>query len=267
MHTQWSWDAPDGDMAATCERALRAGLRSVAFTEHADFIERTSHPRAVVDMHGYLAEVAACRERFPGLRIRSGVELGQPHLHVADTAALLASAAAPLDCVLGSVHVAEHEGRLTDLSRARHSVSPPLWPALVRSSLAITLDLVESGAGGFEVLAHLEYAKRYWPHEVMPYDPAAFEPEYRAVLEAAAARGLVLEINSTRGAAPHRGLGPGVEVLRWWHQAGGRAVCFGSDSHDPSRVGHGLRAAADLAAQAGFHPAGGGDHWSRRAPG
>src|SRR6478672_13755272 len=36
VHTEWSWDAPDGSMERTCLRAVELGLPSVAFTEHAD---------------------------------------------------------------------------------------------------------------------------------------------------------------------------------------------------------------------------------------
>jgi histidinol-phosphatase (PHP family) len=264
VHTQWSWDAEAGDMMATCERALDAGLRVVAFTEHADFNELDSHPRAVVDMPGYLESIAECRERFPTLVIQTGVELGQPHLHTAETAALLAAAPDGIDRVLGSVHVAMVDGQLVDVSGVRPRIAARAWPDVVRSSLSTTLDLVTSGAP-FEVLAHLDYAKRYWPHDEMPYDETVFTAEYHAVLEAAARRGLVLEINTTRGAPAQRGLGPGLPVLRQWHQLGGAAVSFGSDSHDPTRVGRGLAAAASLAHQAGFHPdAGDGVFWGRR---
>ena len=39
VHTQFSWDAPHGDMEASCRRALEIGLPALAFTEHADFVE------------------------------------------------------------------------------------------------------------------------------------------------------------------------------------------------------------------------------------
>jgi histidinol phosphatase-like PHP family hydrolase len=37
VHTEWSWDAPEGSMERTWARAVNLGLRSVAFTDHADF--------------------------------------------------------------------------------------------------------------------------------------------------------------------------------------------------------------------------------------
>lgn len=267
VHTQWSWDAPRGDMAATCRAALDAGLRGIAFTEHADFNELAEDPRAVVDIRGYLASIAECRARFPELTIRTGVELGQPNMYPAETAALLGEAGGEVERVLGSMHVARVDGDLVDVSAAVRRQRPEQLDGLLSSSLGLTLELVCSDAP-FLILAHLEYAKRYWPHDVVTYDTGAHEDEYRAVLEAAAARRLVLEINTTRGGPVQRALGPGIEVLRWWHEAGGAAVSFGSDAHDPTRVGAGFSAAAELAGTAGFHPRSTPDGmWGRRVSG
>ena len=37
VHTEFSWDAPDGSMERTCARAVHLGLPAVAFTEHVDY--------------------------------------------------------------------------------------------------------------------------------------------------------------------------------------------------------------------------------------
>ena len=36
VHSEWSWDAPLGDMEGTCARAVALGLPAIAFTEHLD---------------------------------------------------------------------------------------------------------------------------------------------------------------------------------------------------------------------------------------
>ncbi len=110
------------------------------------------------------------------------------------------------------------------------------------------------GGQGFEVLAHLDYPKRYWPHAEVPYREQDYEEEFRAVLRAAAVRDLALEINTTRGVEPGRGLCPGPVVLRWWVEEGGRALSFGSDAHDPERIALGFELAARLAEGLGFKP-------------
>ena len=248
MHTEWSWDAARGDMQATCARALEIGLPAIAFTEHADYVQAFAEQRPV-DIHGYLEAVERCRAKFPGLRVLSGVELGEPHRFPAEVAVLLA--VGPLDRVLGSVHTIRREGAPVDMSQG--ILTPAAAPALLREYFAELLALVESEQP-FEVLAHLDYPKRYWPHPAIAYREADFEEEQRAVLRAAARRGSVLEVNTTRGADPRRGLCPGPVVLGWWREEGGERVSFGSDSHEPGKIAAGFAEAAPLVEAAGFRP-------------
>src|ERR1700712_4699257 len=115
VHTRWSWDTSDSStMELACARAVELGLPGLAFTEHVDFTtwgdgdaatpEHVGSRRRVVplDVEGYAADVARCRELFPDLRILSGIEAGEPHLFAASVAAVLA--AGDFQRVLGSLH-------------------------------------------------------------------------------------------------------------------------------------------------------------------
>ena len=236
-------------MEASCRKALELGLPAIAFTEHADFVEvhNGQHP---VEVAGYLEAVERCRAAFPGLRILTGVELGEPHWFPERTAATLG--AGELDRVLGSVHCVRTDDRPVDMSQ--RVLTPELAHALMRDYLRETLALVESGQP-FQVLAHLDYPKRYWPHRELPFRESDYEEEYRAVLRATARREAVLEVNTTRGVDHSRGLCPGRVVLSWWRDEGGRAVSFGSDAHEPAKVAAGFEAAAKVVEAAGFKPA------------
>src|SRR5215213_2493397 len=130
VHTRWSWDTADSStMRRACERAVRLGLPAVAFTEHLDFtvwheddaatsqglIDRHPAQQLPIDVQGYFAELEECRDRFPDLRILSGVETGEPHLFTASVAAHLAGS--PVDRVLGSPHSLDLDGRLVGVGR------------------------------------------------------------------------------------------------------------------------------------------------------
>lgn len=246
MHTEWSWDAPHGDMERSCVRALEIGLSAIAFTEHADWalVHKGQHP---VDIEGYLDAVDRCRVKFPGLRILTGVELGEPHWFPKETEAILA--AGPIDQVLGSVHSIHLDGGTVDASqfRSRDGID---FPAAVREYFAEVLLLVESGQP-FEVLAHLDYPKRYWLDGAAPYREKDYEAEIRAILRAAARTGRVLEVNTTRGHT----LCPDLTVVRWWRELGGQAVQYGSDAHQPDKVAEGFKVATQMVESAGFKPA------------
>ena len=88
VHTEWSWDAPrEASMVRSCEQALAAGLPGVAFTDHMDFTTWTDGDRIgaenldphrysrmhPIDIDGYLSALEDCRQRYPDLRIFSGV--------------------------------------------------------------------------------------------------------------------------------------------------------------------------------------------------
>jgi histidinol-phosphatase (PHP family) len=245
VHTQFSWDAPEGDMDATCRRAVELGLPAIAFTEHADWVRG---PQAVLDPAAYFEAVERCRRAYPGLRILSGIEMGEPHWHPDAVRAMLAQ---PFDRVLASVHCVEWDGRSRDAA-SRGFLTAENADAVYRLYLREVMALLESDQP-FEVLAHLDYPKRYWPDEPA-YSDAPYEEEFRAILRAAAKRDTVLEVNTTRGREPERFLCPGPTVLRWWREEGGRAVSFGSDAHSPDMLAAGFALARDVVAAAGFKP-------------
>ncbi len=254
VHTEWSWDAPrEASMVRSCEQALAAGLPGVAFTDHLDFTTwidgdqigaENLDPHRYARMHlldipGYLATLEDCRQRYPDLRIFSGVEIGEAHLWAASATAAVASAG--VDRILGSLHAIPCEGRLTAADDLFQRM-----PAgdVMRGYFAELLRLVQT-SDVFQVLAHLDFPRRMWPRAAGPYEERAFEAEYRAVLRALAASDRVLEVN-TKSPLVSAGL------LRWWREAGGRAVSFGSDAHQPWRVGDKFKLAVDVVEAAGF---------------
>jgi histidinol-phosphatase (PHP family) len=274
VHTEWSWDAAAGSMENSCARALELGLPSIAFTEHVDATrwvltaeaQSFMPPERVgtdgrfdplsIDTDGYFACVQRCRDRFPDLRILSGVELGEPHWFEDRSRALLASGT--FDRVLGSLHsVTLDDGPwLVDhlfWSSAPEGVTPE---EIVRSYLIETLRMIES-CDLFEVLAHIDYPVRGWPAAKGVFDPSSFEDEYRVVLRALARSGRALEVN-TRLPMPAR-------IVGWWYEVGGEAVSFGSDAHEPSLVGHGFADAAAMVEAHGFQSSHDRhDFWRRR---
>jgi histidinol-phosphatase (PHP family) len=260
VHSEWSWDAPDGSMERSCARAIELGLPGICFTEHLDhtvwtvaldlldeghLLSSMSTPAGLLtpppfDAAGYLAEVERCRDLFPELRILTGLELGEPHWHGDATARVLASGG--FERVLGSLHCLPDHGAFRE---------PPGLYALrepedvLREYLAEVAALVEA-CDSFAVLAHIDYPVRSWPAGAGPFDPEAFEDEFRHALRRTAASGRALEINTV---VPLHST-----ILRWWREEGGEAVTFGSDAHDPSQVAQAFADARDLAEAHGFRP-------------
>jgi histidinol-phosphatase (PHP family) len=254
VHSEWSFDTgAQASMVKACARAVEVGVPAVAFTEHLEFTDWVDGDAISadglelgwwalirpIDVSGYLASVAECRERFPGLRVRTGVEAGEPHLFGASVARVLAGG--PFERVLGSLHAIPYEGRLVAPDKLFRTLGTR--EVMRRYFTEMVRMIKESDA--FEVLAHLDYPRRYWPSDAPPYREADYEEGYRAVLGALAGSDRVLEINTRSPMAS-------VDLLRWWRDEGGRAVSFGSDAHLPWIVGDKFDVAVDVAAAAGF---------------
>lgn len=242
-------------MVRTCEQALAIGLPAVAFTEHLEFTSAGKGDAITgvavdarwwsrikpLDVPGYLTSIEDCRERFPDLRILAGVEAGEAHLFAGSAAAIIRSR--DWDRVLGSLHAVPYGGKVVaaDALFARMPQDDAM-----RFYFAELLRLVE-GSDLFEVLAHPDFPRRYWPSGPHLYQEKPYEEEYRAVFRALASSGRILELNTKSPLSS-------VELIGWWRQEGGRAVSFGSDAHLPGRVGARFKLAVDIVEAAGFRP-------------
>jgi len=277
VHSQFSWDANGRtSMESACRAAAELGLPSVAFTEHVDLVhwyvpaaalemfprggadyvedDSTFRPRPV-DFDGYFEELDRCRSLFPSLRILAGIEFGEPHWFGDELARLLDSGR--FERVLGSLHTLRIDGRPRVLDEWFHSegIAGEGEATSIRTYLAEVARMAETG-GPFEVVAHIDYLVRQVHKAGRSHDPYAFEDEYRASLGALARSGRVLEINSRLPLDPI--------LVRWWHEAGGGAISFGSDAHSPDAVGTGFRDAVERAEAAGFRrPHDPFDFWPR----
>ena len=240
-------------MARSCEQAMAIGLPAVAFTEHLEFTAGGEGDAIAgiatdarwwsrikpLDVTGYMAAVEECRQRHPGLRILSGVETGESHLFAASAGAIVRGH--EFDRVLGSLHAVPYQGKLVAADALFGSMPDD---EVMRYYFAELVRLIE-GSDLFQVLAHLDFPRRYWPKGAHLFREETFESEYRTVLRALARTGRVLEINTKSPLAS-------VELVRWWHAEGGTAVSFGSDAHLPHRVGDRFKLAVDIVEAAGF---------------
>lgn len=265
VHSEWSWDALNGSMERTCARAVEIGLPALAFTEHVDltswivaagdFADAMQHliaPDGLLtppkfDVDGYLESVQRCRDKFPELRLLTGVEFGQPHWHGAVAAEFIA--AGQFERVLGSLHmlpIGEQYFEPVELYKRRR-------PADVLRDYLTEIPRLVTGSDAFAVLAHIDYAVRYWPG---PFDPRDFEDEFRYALGALADSGRALEVNTALPLDP--------AILQWWRDEGGEAITFGSDAHQPLVLARGFTEATAVVEAAGFrpgrHPY---DYWTR----
>ncbi|OIH92473.1 MULTISPECIES: PHP domain-containing protein [unclassified Curtobacterium] len=263
VHSEFSWDAatdPASEdlMRRMCARAERIGLPALVFTEHLDYEDQwfvdegdmgafagtLVEPNGRVslppfDLDGYLDAIDRCRREFPGVRILTGVEFGQPHLW-ADAAASVLSRGV-VDRVNGSLHMLPFADahRTEPVTLFRHRPAADVMWAYLEE-----IPRMVAGSDAFEVFTHIDYAARTWPSDVAgPFDPRVFEEGFRAAMRSIADSGRALEMNTRRLWS---------WVPQWWAEEGGRAVSFGSDAHAPDALASGFPEAVAMLEYFGF---------------
>jgi histidinol-phosphatase (PHP family) len=275
VHSEWSWDvggptsAAAGRMRHVCERAVAIGLPAIIFTEHLDFdpnwhtdledlsphhLQLRGHDGImtlpVLAIDSYLESIDRCRHEFPELRILTGVEFGQPHLH--DKTATQQIDFDLIDRVNGSLHtLAVGDERFEPNALFRR------WSAdRVMNEYLAEVPKMVSGSRRFEVFTHIDYAVRSWPIGAEgPFDPRRFEEGFRTAMRAIADSGRALELNTRRLWS---------WVPQWWSEEGGRAISFGSDAHVPEALAVHFPEAVVMAEHFGFRAGAKPEHLWRR---
>jgi histidinol-phosphatase (PHP family) len=256
IHTGFSCDS-ESEMTAICEAALARGIPEIAFTDHADFgpddLPNYFHPAE------YLDAIARCREQYRDrLVIRTGVEIGEPHIFRQEAGDLLAQGR--FDFVLGSAHYAVSSAPASepaDTDGLQCAWKEAFFEQPLHAAYEAYFRQVArlAAEGDFDVLGHLDLVKRDAFKYGKLYDgPGPYADLIRTALRSLVERGKGLEINTS---SLYKGKGmkepcPSLEILRWYREMGGEILTFGSDAHTPDKVGAHFDRALELARIAGF---------------
>lgn len=248
-----SWNSFDSQANPidNCVAAVYSGLRGITFTEHFD-----THPEdwktCRYDEDRIKQHMSVLRERFGDrLFVGKGIEVCyQPHLMDGIESFLESTS---FDMVMLSVHWAA--------GRPIHEEAgwKGNWRSRTREYLNTVLEAVkmcqqlhESGQRPFDVLGHLDLAKRYSARYCGMYDIEAGEKIVDEILEACIAADLAIEVNTSTLRTGLDEPMPGQWVFEKYARMGGRRVTLGSDAHSPEDIGANFTDAARMLSVAGF---------------
>lgn len=228
VHSSFSIDARD-DTDSMCESAIEKGLEYICFTDHCDTNERDPGAGRF-QFDDYTRAIEAARERFGDrIRILKGIEFGEPHVYPKQFEEIVAL---DFDVVLGSMHWI---GSLfVDESLLQRFTVEQAFEKYYEQVLA-TVRL-----GGFDVLAHLDFPKRYLR------DSDESSGMIDEIMKELVDRGMALEINTS---SIRKGLPetlPGPTLVDRYVRAGGRRITVGSDAHSCSDIATGFEHAERL---------------------
>jgi len=241
VHTTYS----DGEagVAECVARAVALGLPEIGIADHLAGVEATPWDSATMPharLGEYVAEVRETAARHSDITVLLGVEADYVAEHEAELAAILA--AYPFQYVIGGIHVVD--GFAFDDPGSRHDArwSDPdaLFAAYYRAARRA------ADYGRFDVIAHLDYIG-LWGHRAGP----AVDREIDAALEAMAAAGCAIELNTDRFSDPAAVMYPTPATLRRAQRLGIPLV-ISSDAHEAEHVGRVWHEAIALAVTAGY---------------
>lgn len=226
-HVHTTWSDGTGSVEECVRRALELGLPEIGIADHVS-------PRPGPDedwwvpldrLGDYLADVHEVAARHPEITVLAGLEAEFVVGQEAELDDLLD--AWSFDVVVLGVH--EVDGFTFDDPGLR---ADPRWDdpdALLAAYYRTMRRAAEFGR--FDVLAHFDYIS-LWGHE-----PGALaQPQIDAALDALAASGAALELNSDRFSDPAGVMYPSVAVMRAARERGVPLV-IDSDAHEAAHVG------------------------------
>lgn len=252
LHSRHSFDCKT-EPRANVEAAIAKGLSGLTFTEHFD-----THPddweRCVFDDADYSATIARLGAEFgAAIFVGKGIEVCyQPGtmdyvLNFLDRHRF--------DLVILSVHyfggVTVHQREHWESVDAAEGTRRYLEHVLEAVRFCEGLHRAR-GRRVFDVLGHLDLAKRYTKRFLGSYDMSPFCGLIDAILSACLAADLTPEINTS---SLRQGLDetmPNSDAVKRYAALGGKAMSLGSDAHRAEDIGAGFDRAAAMLREAGL---------------
>jgi len=221
-----------GELRDYVEAALAAGLDTLGFSDHSPFFaEEADHHKPWVAMArsefgAYLAEAARLREEYRDrIRLLIGVESDFFPQHARLYAQTYADLG--LDYIIGSVHVVGD----TDIFHQDRWAGATEEFLLAEKERYCDLVAASARSGMFDILGHIDALRGNYPR----LDEIETPAEER-MIEAIAESGVVVEVNTSGNTKRCGGWYPSDRLLRRLREYG-IPLTFGSDAHDPERVG------------------------------
>ena len=221
--------------------AAARGIPEIACTDHIPFPNDPTPSIRMTreELQTYFALVREAQQAGP-VTVLLGIEADyQRDLVQGHIQAVLDSA--DFDLVLGSLHT----GPFWDLAPGDPAATPEFVEQMNRTYYLRMAELARTGL--YDVCSHFDIVKRTGIHA----PPALLTEIVPPALDAVAAAGMAIEINTSgfdHGAAEAY---PSLQILGWMKDRG-IPITFGSDAHDPAQLGRHFEKALELARAAGY---------------
>lgn len=214
------------------EAAIVNGLSVIGISDHSPFFaseENQLNPEIAMaksELQEYVAEVLELKEQYRGkIEVLLGMESDFFPEHVELYRGIYAKY--PFDYIIGSVHFTDGKS-IFDITRWDNVDERQL-----KTEAEIYMGLIQASAksGMFDILGHIDAIKGF-----CPAISSHLSPMIEQTLQVIADAGVSIEVNTSGKFKDSGGWHPSIDILERAAYYG-VSVTFGSDSHEPERVG------------------------------
>ncbi len=226
-----------------CKKAVELSIQEIAITDHFE-PTKTDEKYSFYDPKENVLEILEARKIFgKNLKIKFGIELGQPHIYSKYSKEILENN--PFDYVLASAHKMNDDVDFGELDYLKIDVDH-----YCRRYLNELKELAKWNL--FDCIGHLDLVKRYGAKYGVEIRLIDYKEELEEVLKILINNGKGIEIN-TSGLRQHaKACLPDLDIVRFYRELGGEVITTGSDAHYAEDVGKGIKEAVEIAKTAGF---------------
>lgn len=205
-------------------KAIQEGLEEICFTDHNDFIDGWR-----LRVEPYLAELLPLKEKYKDqIKVKIGIEIGIDMLALEESNTL--GNQYPFDFVIGSIHTIN----LQDITQ--DSFYGTMDKDEAHAQYFQVMKKCVENIDGFDVLGHLDYARRYGPYEDKNINYKKHQDVIDSIYKTLISKGKGIEVNLSGIRRFGQSL-PGYDQIKRYYDLGGRIITIGTDSHDTEFVG------------------------------
>lgn len=248
LHTSFSSDS-EAPMKDMIERAITLGLDGICFTEHYDY-DFPANPENLdflLDFVKYQNTLHLYKEEYQNkIEICHGIEVGvQPHIGT-ELQAFQKKYGDSYDFILASCHVVA----------GMDPYEPPYFETYAeKMGMQLYLETLHKNMkiyDGYQSLAHIDYAYRYYPAPRPEFSYNLYGDVLDEILRELISQGKALEVNTSglRSGLPFPN--PHLDILKRYREFGGELITIGSDAHKPLDLAHAFCNLGDYLDTAGF---------------
>lgn len=244
IHTKLSHDGVSA-MNDYIAIAPETGVDELTFTEHYDDYTGLTTHLSTLNVENYYKTYLSVKNKtdFP---INFGIEIGlQPD--ITETVKSMVNTY-PFDFIIGSSHITCKKDMAMDKSFFEGYTRREAYLRYFEEILE-NIRLYDE----FDVYGHLDYVVRYGDYAEKRIDYTEFAEILDEILLSLIKKDKGLEIN-TSGFRYKLGYAhPNPEILKRYHELGGKIITLGSDAHKTADLASNFKDALDLLETIGFH--------------